>query len=251
MSNLNEFAHLVMQSAQQQISEMRLLFFGHIANYDPKTHSAQVVIPTLRNANGVAILTPYLQLGTIWAGNNFGVQVAPYGGATPENPTQGEQCIVDCMFKKNNLMASSVMLFNVINQPPGADIRNYTELQSGECIIVQKSGSYIYFKENGSIILDVLQENSSDNTSGNIVLNAVNEIQINAQVKVTVTAPEVLIDSDTINAGSGTAISLINSNLVDIYNSHVHNESTGGTTLPVGKTYEIGQSEITQNLFGS
>ena len=140
-----EILHLIKQAVQQQVGDYRPFVYGHVASYDPARHRVKVIVPTLRDENDVPVLSPWMPLGTLGVGAGYGIQVAPKGGATFENPTAGEQVIIKMLDPDTGTAMCAHLQFNEVMAPP------FTDLKGGEVGIKQPSGSFLRMHENGDI----------------------------------------------------------------------------------------------------
>lgn len=149
MSEATELAAQIKHLVDQQTQGQKPFVYGHIASYDPAQHRVTVILPSIRNEDGTPVLTGWMPLGTIWAGtkgqNPLGIQVAPFGGASFENPTDGEQVIVQVIERTYGVMVVASMLFNEVASAPDQFIL------PGECVIQSPSGSFLKFQANGEI----------------------------------------------------------------------------------------------------
>lgn len=159
-SGVDQFAHMIKQAASQQNDQPRPFAFGHIASYDPKTGRVRVIIPTLRGDDGTPVLTPWMKLGTAFAGNGFGLQVAPEGGASFDNPTAGEQVLVSIIDADSGTSLAASMLFSDAQLPP------FPDMVGGEFGLQAKGGSFVRLKADKSLVLD------TSAGGGNVVVNA-------------------------------------------------------------------------------
>ncbi|MBY0548725.1 MAG: hypothetical protein K2W95_15755 [Candidatus Obscuribacterales bacterium] len=160
-----QWIHDVMQQAQQQVGDVKLVLFGHISSYDPTLHAVRVIIPQYRDSNDSPLETSWIPLGTLAVGNGFGIQYAPKGGATASNPGDGEQCAVLVFNRGTGLMASAQLFFNDLMVPPGngdnetqdyigaqsVDPYGRNMLEAGELVMRHQSGSFIKMYDDGQI----------------------------------------------------------------------------------------------------
>lgn len=193
MNGADELAHQVKHAAQQQTGDYRPFAFGHIATWSA-TQGVRLIIPSMRDEAGNPVLTGWMPLGSMFAGGAWGMQIAPLGGATLQNPTAGELCIVAIMDKTNGLMATLCLAYNQVNTAP------FPNLQPGEIGIMGKSGSSMQFKKNGDVDLSAI---------GNINI-------------VVASAKNILIGA------GGTLLALVNSMFQAFFNAHVHSNSGAG-----------------------
>jgi hypothetical protein len=202
MSNKSErFMHTLMQQAQQQIKDVRLIEFGHIASYDPVTHAVKVLFPSLQDNDEKSILSGWMQLGTFWAGNKFGALYHPHGGATFENPEQGEQVVVVIVDRESGVSATAHLLFNDEMLSPGPDVPT----EPGDFLLKHESGSLIHFKANGDIHVvtdhDLVADVGHDLTV-NVVHDATIMVGNNATITVEGDANAHVIGDLTVQAAT-------------------------------------------------
>jgi len=106
--------------------------FARVENYDPELHSIRVLIQP------EGVLSAWMPLGTIGAGSNWGVMVAP---------KIGDQAIV--LFPEGDFSSGVVvsLVFDLEHVPPRP------ALQSGEILIQHASGSLLRFNNDGTVKL--------------------------------------------------------------------------------------------------
>jgi phage gp45-like len=217
MSNADEITHLVKLLAGQE-SATKTFVYGTISNYDPNIHRVRVQIPSMRDENDNMTLSPWMPLGTPWAGNGFGLQVAPKGG---------EQCVVLLITAAIGVSATAFMTFNNSFLPPLAS------LQPGEAILKHGTGSFIRLHTNGDIEV---------NTAGRVILTAAGDTDVTATGNVNVTATGTAnVTAPAINLGDGgTLQELLNAASATIYNEHTH-PTPDGTSGPPNQLMGSGQ----------
>ncbi len=172
MTDGSEVHHVGMQMAQQQAQEVHAFYLGQVSVYDPKTHRAKVVFATFVNKDGKFMETGWLQVATLWAGLNFGMQLCPIGGATIEDLSKGEQVLVDVVYRNNTLYALGCFLYNQVDTAPGAKVPGLKpdgtddyELKPGEALFKHKTGSLDAKLNDGSIHI-VAQDKPNDKKDG-------------------------------------------------------------------------------------
>jgi hypothetical protein len=156
MADLYEFFHLNMQMAQQQNQDNVSFISGKISQYDPLTHRCRVVIPLFTDGNGNYMETGWIQMGTLWVGNNFGMQIAPLGGATPTDPSGGEPVLLQVISQDAGLHIAGVQTFNSTVVAPGQNIPlplGPVNIQPGEALIKHQTGSLIYLQNTGDVTI--------------------------------------------------------------------------------------------------
>lgn len=206
--NGDEFGHLIRQFAGQQQSDFRPLVYGHIANYDATLHRIQAIIPSFRDDDPAPVLSPWMSLGSLMAGNGWGLQIAPLGGATLENPTAGEQVIIGLFNHSNGGTPAAVMSvsWNESTPAPGSLAGG---LAAGEAVLRHSSGTYFKLAANGDLIEnsahDIVQTATHD-----VAISAV-DISIHATGTVTVSGQKLIL-SPAPPTGPGTGGQVWNHN---------------------------------------
>lgn len=147
--NADQLAHLLKQFAGQQMIDFRPLVYGHIAQYDPNLHRIRAIIPSLRDDDPAPVLSPWMPLGSMMVGAGWGIQVAPVGGATIEQPTAGEQVLIGLFDRQRGVCACLGMTFNGVQQPPSTVLG--TPLLPGEMVLFNQSGTFIRTHNNGDL----------------------------------------------------------------------------------------------------
>ncbi len=237
MDGAAELLAMNMLAARREIGDARLIAVGHVTSYDPSTHAVKLALPVFRlpfggsandslttnpDGTGDAMITPWIQLGTIAAGHGGGFQYAPYVGPAP---TGGTQCAVMMIEREYGASLVACMMFNDMDQPPDKT------LQSGEFIFKQAdSQSRMKFWKVGDVTLIVkgkilLQQGGATGNSqaqASILLDPMGNITATA-VKGNVTiqsqqgnvaiqgAKQVTVDAGTqiVLAGGGPAIARV------------------------------------------
>lgn len=143
----DELTHMIRQMAAGQTEEFRATIYGHVAAYDPQLHRVQCVIPSMIGSGGQPIMTGWMPLSTVWAGNGFGFQYAPFGGASLTNPTGGEQCKIEVLDRHYGSMICASLTFNLAELPPAPT------LAPGEALFQHKSGAYLKFTKDGDVLI--------------------------------------------------------------------------------------------------
>lgn len=182
--NTDELSHVIRQIAGQQQLEFRPVVYGHVSQYDPATHRVKAILPALRDADTAPTETPWMPLCTNGVGNGFGLQIAPYGGATLADPTKGEQIIVGLFSHSSGqvICAAFGMTWNLAQVAPGG-------LEPGESILRHSSGSFTKMHANNDI-----EQNSQQDILGNATRDVVQVAQRDMQFSA----------SGTLHAGAGS-----------------------------------------------
>lgn len=180
---LNQFKQL----ANAERSNETYLKYGRITAYNPTSYTVRVMLYPEE------IETGWLPIGTIWAGNGWGIYCGPLIDMPCKVSFQEgdlDNAIVDCYV---NLGAF---------RPIGG-------INSGELLLQHSSGSYIKFHNNGNI---------------SIHANAALEV---TSPTVTVTGGNVTITGSSVNLGEDTETfrKVMAESAIPIYNSHTHNDN--------------------------
>jgi hypothetical protein len=200
--NVDEFLHNTKLAAHQQQGDYAPFVYGHIANYDPATHRVRCVLPSIRNEDDTPALTGWMPLGSGMAGQGWGIQMAPLGGATIENPTKGELVIIQRVDRQVGVTAVASMVFNQVNTPPGPSIK------PGEMVISSSFGSSLKF-----------------DAENNITITSSGKVTVDAQGDVTLmTAGNLILQaaSSKVSAAGGTLHKLVTDVFQSLFNTHTH-----------------------------
>lgn len=218
----DQISHLIKQHVADALSGYEAdHIYGHIASYDPALHRVRVVIPSRRDDDGNPVLTPWMPLGTMGLGQNGGVQYHPFAGATQENPTAGEQCIVSVLDRQRGTVVASCLFFNGGDLPPSQSLPTSKPSQPGEYLIRHTSGSLIRLHANGDVEV---------NAAGKLIANSVGDATVHAQGQATVQSDQQAnITAPAINVGSsGEGLhKLVTDAFMVVFNGHVHGNSGG------------------------
>lgn len=152
MISADDFVLLIKQTAQEQIGSVRTATLGYVAGYDPTTATITAVVPSYcspdpQTGAPTPVVVGPIRLGTSWAGNGIGLQVAPAkAGATPQDPTQGEPVLIVQLGHGTGISVAAVMLFNATFAPPD------TALAAGDAILKGAGGATIKL-QGGNIVI--------------------------------------------------------------------------------------------------
>lgn len=161
-----ETHHLNLHINQENTASLVFTKIGHVSAVDPTTNQIKVVIPDWTNDNATYMESGWIPLGTSVAGNQFGIQLLPFGGATVTDPSgqsnasngnipMAEQVLVHVVGRKKGLYIQGVQMFNTVDVPPtGYQDKSGIAAQSGEWLMKHASGSFMYFTNQGSIELN-------------------------------------------------------------------------------------------------
>ena len=205
----DDFVLLVKQIAQDQAGAERGPTLGYIASYDPATATVTAVVPSYCQPDPVTgVPTPItvgpIRLGSSWAGDGIGIQVAPAkAAATPQDPTQGEPVVILQFSHGTGIGVAAVMLFNAIFAPPD------TALAPGDAYIKSGGGARLRFR-GGDLVMQegatpVAVEGSQITLDD--ALNAYGALLVTALAaatpKVTMVAPVVVGSRVSVDVGQG------------------------------------------------
>lgn len=207
----DELVHNLMHTAQQQVGTPVVCIPAHIAAYDPRTNMVTCLIPHYYSVEaGENIVTGYIPLATIAAGPGIGMQYAPFGGSTQQNPTAGEQVWLLMINSEINLYICAVMTWNNVKAPPNPGIN------AGELCYIDHFGNQVYLQSGGTLLV-----------SGGSTVN-VNAPTINA------TGETVNVTADNIYLGSQgeTLQTLVTQAFQALFNEHTHPAPNGETGVP-------------------
>jgi hypothetical protein len=190
--HLQEAQHLNLHINQERTQDLVFQVVGHISAVDPTTNKIKVVIPTWTDDNANYIESGWVPLGTAVAGNQFGIQLLPFGGATVTDPTgqmsasngnqpAAEQVLVHVLGRKKGLYVVGVQKFNTVDVPPsGYQDKSGVQAGSGEWLFKHATGNYIYFDNTGVLTVQaytnpapVLQNNQQTDFPATLNLNAI------------------------------------------------------------------------------
>ncbi len=123
---------LIKHAGRQQAEQLMVASTGWITSVDPVKYMAKVMLEPL------GVETGWLPIGTLYAGNGFGLV------ALPDDGTE-----VTVIFEMGNVNVGKILLFNFndTDAPPSG-------LQPGEAWLVHKSGSALKFHADGSVDLN-------------------------------------------------------------------------------------------------
>lgn len=227
--DIDELTHVIKQIVLQQMENSNSFWRGHISTYDPIGHKVRVIIPSLRDQFNNPVLSDWMPLGTQQAGGGYGIQVAPKGGASANNPTAGEQVLVGVFSPNVGIAAVPCQFYTDQQLPPGAALQSSAKpLLGGEVVFQGPSGSYIRMHQDGL----VEAYSPTDAT-------------LTAASKVVVNAPVV-----DIGAAAATFLALMNTNLITWLESHEHSNGNAGGNTGVPTT-SVPADASTTNTFAS
>lgn len=260
-----EAAHLNLHINQENTSNLVFSVLGHVSGVDPTTNRIKVVIPTWTNDNNTYMESGWVPLGTMVAGNEFGIQLLPFGGATPTDPTgqngsqdgnvpAAEQVLVHVLGRKKGLYVVGVQMFNTVDVPPtGYQDISGIQAAAGEWLFKQASGSYLYFSNDNETKLvslinpaPVLQTDQTPDTAGaNLLLSAAgygkNSNTNNENVQTANGTIEIVADS---NGGSQAANSTVSIEATQTDGEATANNTSAVSASSTVTTGAVGQANL-------
>lgn len=239
--HIDEFLHNTKHAAQQQTGDYAPFAYGHIANYDAKTHRVRVVLVSVRNEDDVPSLSGWMTLGGM-GGNGWGIQIAPKGGASVDNPTAGELVVVQRVDRGLGVQAVACMVWNQVNVPP------FPELAPGEIGIKGAGGASILIDKNNNITLGgdndlaiTVQGTTQINSTGDMTINSSGACTLSATGNLTLSSMGQLAISAVaaaITNGVGIGQKLLTALAAAVYNTHTHTANGQPPTQQMTSTDE-------------
>ena len=228
---IDDIVALMHQVTSEQVGDIEPHLVGHLIEYDVKTHMGRVLFPTRRAVDDSGDEQPmesgWIQIGASGAvGDQFGDQYCFKGGATADNPEQGEQVQVSIQHRASGLCAVGNVTYNDSMTPPGAgggntdnndtaleDTDGTAQLKPGEYIYKHESGSFLKFYENGDIGIFAAQNvvvRAQEDCDVTVVEGDLNVIVEKGDANITVTAGDlnatVAIGDANITATAGSVV---------------------------------------------
>lgn len=195
MSGADELLHQIKHGASQQAGDDVPVAFGHIASYDPKLNRVRLTIPSWRDEGGNAVLTGWMPLTSGWVGNGWGMQIAPKGGASVDNPTQGEPCVISIVRKNQGVHLVAGLYFNQANMPP------FPDLMPGEFGMKHETGSLLRFTQDGDVLLTTFRDlvatvgrDALLAVTRDVLVTGARDFKVTASREIDLTAPTVKIN---------------------------------------------------------
>lgn len=210
--------NLMRAQAEGILSKYTNMRIGTISSYDPSVYKAQVLIQPEN------MMTGWLPIATQWMGNGWGLYMPPAPGDT-----------VIIHFMEGDLSVGIIgdRLFTSKELPK----TDPAGCPSGEAWLLHLTGSYLQFKNDGTIKLKCLDTESHKTNfiiDANMVVNG-NIVQtgnINQTGNIT-TSGDILDNASGPHVNTNTV-----RDMRDIYDSHVH----PGVVIGVDDTMETTQT---------
>ncbi len=233
----DEFIHTVMHAAELQAgNRAALVLTAFVMSYDPRTNRVKCIVPGYAEmTTGQMLQTGWISLGSIAASNGWGIQAAPFGGATQDNPSAGEQITLQILNTGNGSYVASVMTWNAKSAVP------LPTIAAGEMYMRDAKGNSVYFKSDGSLnISGVDTVNVSGASTVNIVGSA--GVNVSSSSVVNVTAPSI-----NLGASGQSLMALVTSAFSSLFNGHTHPTPGGTSGAP---NQQMGAGELTSTVKG-
>lgn len=207
-----EAQHLNTQINQEQTQALVFYEVGQISAVDPTLNKVKAVIPNWTNDGSTYMETGWIPLLTPVAGNQFGWQLLPFGGAsitdlngmqsdTGQTPSP-EQVLVFIVNIRRAYHIVGGMIFNAVDVPPsGYEDKSKVKAAAGEWLQKHSTGNYMYW--------------SNDNSMS--IISLTNP----APVVIPTDAPDDLMQSLILGASAVGTNSNINGDLVKMATSNV------------------------------
>lgn len=182
---MDELVHQLKQLSAQAQVEQRPWVYGHVASYDPATHTVRVIVPSMRDdQTGAPLHSGWLPLGTTGVGSGSGLQVFPVGGATPDKPTAGELAMVAINERGTGVAAVVALFYTNAQQPPNTTLPAGGSGNAGDVLLRHQSGTIQWFQKDGSVIVQCAPNGSvsvSVSGSGSVIVETGTSGSVNIQ----------------------------------------------------------------------
>lgn len=148
-----EIHHLGLHTNQERNQDLVFSVAAHVSQVDPTTNKIKLVFPTWTNDDQTYVESNWIPLGTPMAGQQYGMQILPFGGATVTDPdginqnkvVGAEQVIVHIVGRKRALYVAGIQMFNQVDVPPsGYQDKSGVKANVGEWLFKHATGNYIY-----------------------------------------------------------------------------------------------------------
>lgn len=264
--NADELAHTIKHLAAQSSIEFRPWVYAHVSNYDPVRHAVRVIVPSMRDdQTDSPLYSGWMPLGTPMSGGESGVQVVPKGGASQDNPTDGELALVALNERGTGVASVICMFYSQAEQAPHNALAQNNGLQPGEILIRHESGTITRFHQNGDVEIVTGKDGAVSATTsgkGGITLNTTGSGPVTVEtsgsggIKISSTgSADISVSSSqnlTVNCLGNIMITSKNMNLDSSGNLKVTGNVTAGnaTTLETHK-HTVGNSTSSSPIPGT
>jgi predicted NUDIX family NTP pyrophosphohydrolase len=152
MNPADELVHAIMHLSQLQASVHLTVLYGHVSDYDVDTHRVRCMVPAWADGSGAPSLTNWIPLASPSVGPGSGIQYALTGGASFTNPTDGELVAVLVLDDSSAALLAVGPFWTSKMATPSTQLS--APMQPGEIVTYHASGSYLYFQQNGNVIVN-------------------------------------------------------------------------------------------------
>ncbi len=241
----DEQVHMAMHTAELQQNTRRFRTVpANVASYDPRTHRVTCIVPSyIDPLTGAMKVTGWIQLETPIAGNGWGIQYAPFGGASQSNPGVGELVFLNVVDTDMGSYVVSCMAWNSQAAVPLATIN------AGEIVLRDAAGNTVYFTKSGELnITGANTVNISGATTVNISgattvnISGSSGVNVSSSSEVSVTAPSI-----NMGASGQTLNALVTSSMESLFNGHTHPTPSGQSGPP---SQSMGSGQLTTTVKG-
>jgi phage baseplate assembly protein gpV len=219
------------REAERAMQGRSMTRIGIVTNYDPSNYSAKALI----QPEGVE--TGWLPVASLWVGNGWGLFAPPKIGD-----------VVEVRFQEGGKEAGMIGLRHF------GDVFRPLPVPSGEFWLQHQSGSFLKFKNDGSVEVNAaanltatvagnasvtVEGDVTASVEGSVSATVGGQVTLNATGNVVATAPEfnltgdVTIDGELFVTGDITDLNGTRGtvgNIRDVYNIHTHPPGSGGNT---------------------
>jgi phage baseplate assembly protein gpV len=145
----DELVHVIKNLVLQEVREIRPFVYAHVASYDNVAHAVKVVVPSMRDdMTNEPLVSGWLNMPTHQSGSGTGVQIAPVGGASIQDPTAGEQALVALNDRGTGVASVIALYFNNKFEAPSPKLAS--PLLPGE-MVAYSNGVLVRWHQNGDL----------------------------------------------------------------------------------------------------
>ena len=225
----------IMMAADRQSSHALPWVPAHISSYDPANHMVRCLVPQHRDPfTGEFQETGWLQLLTPMMGNGFGMQYAPFGGATQDNLQAGEQVHLLVSRRTQTNYLAAALTWNATMPPP------MPKINAGELVVKDAFGNMVYFQNDGTILVS---------GATNVVVEAAHNVTVNSTTVNVNASQSVKVVAPAIDLGSSqeALLPLVTQAFQELFNEHTHPAPNGTTGVP---NQQMTNAELTSVVQG-
>jgi hypothetical protein len=244
----DELTHLIKQAAAQ-MGETKPFLYGHISSYDPTQHRVRCVIPSMTDTDGNPTLSPWMPMLTPMSGAGYGVQSVPFGGATLDDPTKGEQVLIGMFDRQRGVAAVLGMFYHGTNPPPASNLpsqndgyQNAAAANSPGDLIISAppqtdggANSFIRLRQNGNIeVWAASQANINVLGDVNLTIGGNATATVTGDASVTAATVTVVGSAIKMTRAIGDALHTLCTDVFQVlFNSHTHLAGDSPTSPPL------------------